>query len=66
MVKKFQIWQHELTWKEEDDNEGVEDGEPLDVGVRHALQDVVPPAQKKLSSQNLQYLFCIHFQTNKN
>jgi hypothetical protein len=26
-------------------DEGVEDGEPLDVGVGHGLQDVVPPAR---------------------
>ena len=28
--------------QEEDDHEAVEDGEPLDVGVGHAVQDVVP------------------------
>ncbi len=32
-----------LTRQEQDNDEGVEDGEPLDVGVRHALQNVVPP-----------------------
>ena len=38
-----------ITGKEENDDQRVEDREPLDVGVRHALQDVVPSVgQKKL------------------
>ena len=31
--------------EEKDDNEAVEDAEPLDVGVGHAVQDVVPSAR---------------------
>jgi len=31
-----------FTWEKENNYEGVEYGEPLDVGVRHALQDVIP------------------------
>ena len=31
--------------QEEHDDEAVEDGEPLDVGVGHAVQDIVPSAR---------------------
>jgi len=37
-----------LTRKEENDDQRVEDGEPLDVGVGHALQDVVPSDEDKM------------------
>ena len=41
LKRAFSISYH--AGQKEDDDEGIHDGKPLDVGVRHGVEDVIPP-----------------------